>query len=515
MSEYSGDVEQWREQFPALGFTDDGERLHGPVQWSTPSAGGQPTETFTARVEITPTKTFPFAPPQVALLETGGPLEVTFHINSDDTLCLWDNDWSVDDAPWLAPRKLLARIAGWLHETAANWPGDDSCDLERYLDQEHEDLRMVLYDATRLVLDRAVQTSGGPGILVITNKARRTRNIVNGRRRNRHDRRLAWVADVGSVDRPLRSWDDVVVALGAHAEEVSRLIRMGVITVLLLQYARGRVDAALALRVRSNSAGIQITACESADLSARTRSMRAGPASTTLANVPIAIIGCGAIGSFAADLLFRSGARNLTLVDAELLRPGNVVRHFADSRYAGWPKPLAVRDRLAMIDPDVAAVTVNCDRLMTLEEATALVLEHRIVLDATGSGRATSLLAAAVTGLDAESDHVVVSVCVQRDGDVLRVDRIPLRPGEVHLPPLAAVEHTSRLRERGCGSPVSPTPPGAVVAAAELALQVVIDEATGDRILPATLADVRRPQGQPPFDRIGRLSSEVLQRVTL
>lgn len=512
MSELFGEIIQWREQFPALGLTDDGERLHGPVQWSKLATAGQPTEVLTAQVEIVLGVTFPFAPPSVRLLDAGDPLEITFHVNADGTLCLWEADWSVDDAPWLDPRKLLDRIAGWLHNTAAGWPGDDSCDLERYLDQEPDGPQLVLYDATRLVLAQAVQTQGGPEVVGITDKVRRTGNIVNGQRRNRKDRRLAWVADIGSVDRPVRSWDDVAIALGDHAAEVSRLIKMDVITLLLLRYTHGGADAALAVRVRPTNAGIRITACESADSSTSTRTMRGGPAHTALGTVPIAIVGCGAIGSFTAELLFRSGARALTLVDAERLSPGNIVRHSADRRHVGLPKPHAVLNRLFAIDPDVAEVQALFYRLTTLDEAIALVRGHRVVLDATGSGRASSLLATAIASLDTESDRTVVSVCTQRDGDVLRVDRLPLRPDESHLPPLPALEHAAQLREQGCGSPVSPTSPGAVVAAAELALRVVIDEVTAERKLPATVADVRSPQDQPPFDVVGRVTSDLPRR---
>ncbi|MFD4197644.1 ThiF family adenylyltransferase [Amycolatopsis thermoflava] len=503
MSLQANDIDRWREQFPALSFTDDGERLHGAVRWAAPATPDQPATVFTARVEIVPGATFPFEPPKVRLLDPGGPLETTFHINADDTLCLWEDDWPVDEAPWLDARKLLDRITGWLQETAASWPGDDSCDLERYLSQERAGPQMVLYDATRLVTDEAVRTEGGPEVILVTDRVRRTGTIINGRRRNRRDRRLAWVADIGPVDRPIRTWDDVAPALGTHAAEVSRLIKMGVLDVVLLRYSRAGVDGALAVRTRPENSGIRITACESADTSTRTLTMRAGPARTALADVPIAIVGCGAIGSFAAELLFRAGARTLTLVDPELLRPGNVVRHFADLRHVGWPKPHAVRDCLSAIDPHVAAVTVVHDRVTTLAEATDLVLRHQILVDATGSGRASSLLATAVTRLDATAGHTVVSVCVQRDGHVLRVDRMPLRPGESHLPPLPALENTSRLRERGCGSPISPTPPGAAVAAAELALRVVIDEVTAEHALPATVADVRTPQDQPPFDVAG------------
>ncbi|MDI5975477.1 ThiF family adenylyltransferase [Amycolatopsis magusensis] len=507
------DLERWREQFPPLGFADDGERLWGPVRWNKSAGEGHQTTEFTARVVISPGRTFPFAPPKVTILDPGGPLEITFHINADGSLCLWEDDWPADEAPWLDAQTLVDRISGWLRQTATGWPGDNSCDLERYLDQEEDDCRMLLYDATRLVSGQAVQTRGDRNTVVITDRARQTRGIVNGRRRNRNERRLAWVAMIGKVERPLQTWDDVATALGDQATEVRRLITLGVVTVLLLQYNHGDAEAALALRARPDVAGIRITACESADTSSSTRTMRAGLAGPALAGIPVAVVGCGAIGSFTADLLFRSGFRKLTLLDAERLRPGNVVRHLAGAQHVGLPKTDAVRNCLTTVDPDVTAVQSRYERLTDLDTALDLVRQHRVVVDATGSGRASSLLATAAALIDSPAEHTVVSVCVQRDGDVLRVDRTPLRPGENHLPPLALVDQASELRERGCGSPVSPTPPGAVVAAAELALRAVIDEATGGHTLPATLADVRRPQGQPPFDRVGRVASEVPHRL--
>jgi hypothetical protein len=104
--------------------------------------------------------------------------------------------------------------------------------------------------------------------------------------------------------------------------------------------------------------------------------------------------------------------------------------------------------------------------------------------------------------------HAVVSACVQRDGDVLRVDRLPLRGAERYLPALPLLDDAARPREQGCGNPVSPTPPGAVIAAAELAHRVVIDEATRACTLPATIAEVRLAQPEPPYDQVGRLTSE-------
>jgi len=493
-------TDRWREEMVALGFSDDGEQLRGSVRWV--GSGGGPA---TARVGITPTPAFPFAPPQVLILDAGARLEPTFHVDENGAPCLWEDEWPVDEAPWRNPHELLARIADWMEQTAAGWPDDDSCDLERYLEQDPTAL--VLYDASALVFDTPVRTTIGPtsGTVTVTAERRRIRD-VDGRRRSRKNNRLAWVADIGVVTRPLRSWNDVAAALDHRATEVDRLISFGVVSLLLLRYTHGGAPGALALRVRRAAADIDVVACESADTSAATRVMRAGPAAPQLADVPIAVVGCGAIGSFAADLLFRSGARYLTLVDGERLRPGNIVRHLARVEHVGRPKTEAVRACLSGVDPDVSRVRTR-GPLYDLDDAVALVRGHQVVLDATGSARASSLLATAADRVGRELGHTVVSACVQRDGDVLRVDRMPQRRSEAHLPALPLLDDTTGLRERGCGSPVSPTPPGAVVAAAGLVLRVVLDEATRECALPASVVQVQSPQPEPPYHHRGEITS--------
>jgi hypothetical protein len=461
-----------------------------------------------------PAETFPFAPPRVVILDPGAQLEFTFHIELDGTLCLWENDWAVDQAPWRDPQKLLRRIAGWLENTASGWPADNVCDLERYLRQDQDTL--VLYDAAALSPGQAVRTARGPtaATTVVTAEQRRVNDVRRTpckrrrkHKRHRKDKHLAWIADIGTLRRPLCSWDDVAAALGGPATELSRLISLGIVDLLLLRYSRGDSGSVLALKARKTAEGIQVTACESADTSLATRSIRAGPAAPQLTEVKVAVVGCGAVGSFTADLLFRSGVRQLTLRDGERLRPGNVVRHIAGTEYVGLAKVDAVRECLARVDPDSGAVKAQFRQLCTLDDALALVRDHDVVLDATGSARASSLLATAAQIAGPGLGHVVVSVCVQRDGDVLRADRLPLRGAERYLPALALLDDSAHKRERGCGSPVSPAPPGAVNAVAELACGMVIDEATRACLLPATIAEVRCAQPEPPFDKIGRVTS--------
>jgi hypothetical protein len=124
------------------GFADDGELRRGPVPWRHPD-GRQLTATVDVRID----DWFPFAPPTVQIADPGMDLELTFHREPNGRLCLWNSDERVDAAPWREPGRFLEQVGGWLALTAAGWPGDADCDLERYLPRDE---RMVLYDRTAL-----------------------------------------------------------------------------------------------------------------------------------------------------------------------------------------------------------------------------------------------------------------------------------------------------------------------------------------------------------------------------
>ena len=55
--------------------------------------------------------------------------------------------------------------------------------------------------------------------------------------------------------------------------------------------------------------------------------LRAGPDADTLRSRRVALFGAGALGGHIAVTLAESGAGFLRLVDADVLKPGNVVRH--------------------------------------------------------------------------------------------------------------------------------------------------------------------------------------------
>jgi hypothetical protein len=498
----AAECDAFRAALGGLGFADDGVLLRGPVVWRHPDG-----RTLTAAVDVRLDDRFPFAPPVVQVVDPGVELEFTFHRESNGTLCLWTSDELVEAAPWRDPGQLLQRVGGWLAQTAAGWPGDEDCDLERYLPRDD---RLILYDLEALAgTTGCVRTSADrqAGVVKITAQPRRppipSRKAKRGLARK--DQHLAWVADIGEAARPIWDWDGLVAVLGDDGATVDRLVRLGAVDFVLLHYHRHGQVGALALALQRGRPGTlpAVRACEGADTSLPARTLRAGPNSDKLAGRSVAIVGLGAVGSFVADSLYRSGVRRLTLLDPECLRPGNVIRHLAGDAFVGHAKVHAVKAHLNGLGLDVTKVTGQVTRVATPSQAIDLLAKHDLVVDATADGRASALLrwAAEQTG------HSMVSVCLQREGALARADRFPLRDDEQHLPPVPPSSGPPLPRERGCGDPVSLTPPGAVLAAAELGCRLVLDQLHDHHELPATLLDVRAAQADPPYDRIGLLTA--------
>lgn len=505
--------EGYAEALVEAGFSDNGERLRGPVRWTDTT--GAPR---TTRIEVRFDERFPFAPPVVRVVDPDGALELTFHLERPDpeavrgvsgNLCLWESDVPVEHAPWLSPSGLLARVAGWLEQTDAGWPGDEACDLERYLPQSDD--VMVLYRSDQLTgLDRTpVQVEPGPnGTVSVTGRAAHLWP-KKGTRRRRRDTANAWLEDVGELSRPLSSWAEVREVLH-NPGDVRLAVFGGAIRYLLLRYRRGCAASVLVLRVKRAGDDIVVEACAAADEAPAALQLRAGAQAAALADLSVAVIGCGAVGSFAAEVLYRSGVREIGLYDYDQLRPGNVVRHLGTLEDVGRLKADVVRDRVEAVGGDLSGVHARFCQLRTLELARRLVSGYDIVLDATANARAGSLLAVAAQEAPAPDGAVVISVCVQRQGEVVRVDRLPLRPGETHLPPLPLLEGAPVLADAGCGSPVSITPPTAVWAAALLAVETVVGEALQPGTAAPSVAEVRRAQPEQEFSSLGRVQTEAV-----
>lgn len=492
-----------RRALESCSFADDGEMLRGPVPWTTPAG-----EKVTATVDIKLTEQYPFAPPKVSLVSAGTLLEVTFHRDPDGGMCLWDTTEPVNDAPWTHPASLIEGVAGWLRQTAAGWPNDEECDLERYMNGPR-DGRLVLYDDVGLHgLHGCLRTEADPvrNTITVLAKSCNVPSPPRGKKGlHRTGRHLAWLADVGLVNRPITCWEDVQLALGDDAVTVRRLVAQGSLDLLLVRYRRGSRSGMLALAAGRHDGRPIIRACEAADTSEASRRLRSGVTAAEFVDRTVAILGCGAVGAHLADQMFRDGVRHLTLIDPQTLRPGNVVRHLAGDAFVGLPKVEATKSLLQATGLGVNWVQTCVTSVTTPTTAITMLQTHDVVVDATADERATALLrwAAEQTG------RPVVSVGVQRQGGIVRVDRFPLRGVEEHLPEVPPRHDLpGPVRERGCGDAVSLTPPSAVVAAAELAGEIAIDELTSNCRLPPSMLRVLRLQPDAPYDRIVTLATD-------
>jgi molybdopterin/thiamine biosynthesis adenylyltransferase len=196
--------------------------------------------------------------------------------------------------------------------------------------------------------------------------------------------------------------------------------------------------------------------------------------------------------------LARAGVGSLTLVDPDTLVPGNCIRHVLDLRWAGVGKAQAMGVELEGRFPGLKAVDLT-SWVQGASDMEQLLAEHDVVIEATGSLPMSRLVGEAA----ASAARPAVSVCLQREGQVVRVDRHPLAPGEAHEPELAPRPPAGPvLREGGCGDPVSPAPPWACAIAAGLATAVVTDLLTGRGEYPPTLLEIFRPQPEAGLDSI-------------
>lgn len=131
----------------------------------------------------------------------------------------------------------------------------------------------------------------------------------------------------------------------------------------------------------------------------------------------VAIVGTGSVGSKIAESLVRSGISHLTLVDGDVMLPGNLERHALDWRDIGFRKVHGLRRRLLHIAPgaDITVVDQNLNwqrSARTHAWQVASVADCDLIVDAAGDA-ATSLFLGAVAAANRRS---FVSVEVYEGG---------------------------------------------------------------------------------------------------
>lgn len=416
------------------------------------------SEAHWVRVEVH--ELFPYHPPIV--LPTDDDYDDSWHRDSNGGLCLY-NENARTDRPWLDVEAFLARIADWYHQASTGWPDDaPDLDLERYFPSANPRL-LALYDDLGPLLGKTVRTHRGRNdTLEIIGPAKVPTKV----KRTRH--RFGYCADLGELTKPVKSWRAIEPLLLGDGPRVAQGIRAGHVRLLLLRYTRSGREAVLALSTVSDGKSIALFSHHSANTSTVVRRLRAGAQAPVLASKSVAVVGCGAIGSFTADGLVRAGVQNLTLQDGDVLRPGNLIRHLCGDAEVGLPKPEAVRQKLLAGETFALNITAVNDLLLSPDAAYHLMIRHDLVIDASADGAVTSLLLAAAH----QAQRTAISVCTQNDGDTVRVDLLPPPPGTAALPPtVQRATSGPEAFEGGCGSPISATPAFAVTEAAALTVR--------------------------------------------
>lgn len=447
---------QFIEQMERRGFRANGRSLIGP------SGGGADAVT----VQVTLPDGFPFTPPVVAP-QTNFPK--SWHRELDGAMCLYSSEGR-ENLPWLSVDEFMATVNLWITESTTGWTNDfPDLDLDRYYPQIDEPL--LVYGDLDALNNKFIQLRHlhhltrvvGPG------------SIPNGKGRHRKDRSFGFVTDIGDPDSPPTSWADLAKLIPAEdATAIESAVGDQRLSHLVVRYSRNGVGAAVVLKIWQERLGnIALASVRSASEAPRTITLRAGLAVTQLADVRVAVVGVGAIGSFVCDLLARSGVGRITAYDTDIVRPGNLIRHLADDAASvGLSKPVAIK---GIIEgrPFNPNTTVRADGgCPSPRDVMALFSDNNLVIDATAAGDTTNLLGqAALAG-----GHRLLTVCLQEEGSVVRVDIVPPLKGDP-LPATVPSPRPSResLRfEAGCGDPVSQTPAFAVYEAAAIAARHAI-----------------------------------------
>lgn len=203
-----------------------------------------------------------------------------------------------------------------------------------------------------------------------------------------------------------------------------------------------------------------------------------GEAAASLANMRVAVIGCGALGGQVIQMLAQAGVKHLMLVDNDLLTWQNIGRHVLTSRYIGQNKSSAMRQDLLsrFADYDVTAVESKwqdawksspdifdkCDLIISL---TADWLSDSLLNTLSKEGGEVPPVIFGWLEAHGLAGHAVV---VLPEGGCLRCLTNSLGEYQHHV--AVVPEHNAIQRESSCGSFYQPF---SAASSAPLASQIV------------------------------------------
>lgn len=453
-----------------------------PTEWRWQGHAGASGEPMI----ITLDSAFPYSPPKVVLEARAGNHD--WHQDQRGELCLWDRH-AQGDLPWLDAQQVLTRVEEWVDNANRGWPADvPQLDLEAYSDPKliprrgHLVRPLIVIDRWTSVANHWFTASrpderGCIHVQTATPPPPKPRTKSKGKPLSSHQL-LGLAIELGEISAPFFTIHELFSELGSDAHRVEQYLAAGRDVVVAARYQRcghtGFTGFWLWQDDRTNRYGhVAVVEEESS------QRLRAGWHAGTITDRTVSVVGAGSLGSYVADILARSGVRHLVVHDDDRLLPGNLVRHATAEAPIGENKAVAVATVLNARTHDHTADARPAVR--TLEDAMALLGEQDLLIDCTGDRLTFQLFeeAARLTG------QRFLHVAVVGHGQYARIDICPPLAGADPIP-AETTEPTGPLDfEGGCGDPISPTPPAAVVETAAIGARLAIQLLTGEAVAPA------------------------------
>ena len=466
------------------------------------------TDATTMDIHIVPG--WPFQPP--ALFVNG---LSTNHSTLAGLVCMWrEGDASLR---WTTIEGLFSRIEEWCQSAKGGWEYDD-LGRDALLNFRPRVRILATFDLAAL----GIVTGAWGDFHGVVNADPVRVDIRSGRQASSNQLKGIWF-HVGTLETPPpRQLSEVTNSLSRAQRKGLRralddrrkpawLVASGGGDLILFCWDRGERTDLLLMACRGLDEAVEAIALQPGPNDEQSLILRAGPDALTLRSRRAAVFGVGALGGHTAVTLAESGLGSLDIVDADVLSPGNVVRHVTGSDQVGAAKTRAVGAAVKNHAP-WTEVSGYEESPSTPSQIQALIANADVVVDATGDAAFSHALA-----MTAQSaGKPLIAGALYRGGFIGRVQRqalehdTPLHQREVSprypVIPLGEESEDFAMPELGCSAQVNNAPPAAVLACASLMAQAVIDVLTERFELNDEVIDVYRAISEPPFDRIGRVT---------
>ncbi|HBN04429.1 MAG TPA: hypothetical protein DD434_01380, partial [Bacteroidales bacterium] len=121
------------------------------------------------------------------------------------------------------------------------------------------------------------------------------------------------------------------------------------------------------------------------------------------------IVGAGCIGASVGEILVRSGIYNLTIVDSDIFKVGNLSRHVLNLNNIGELKELSLCSYLNSLNPHANVEVINDTIIIDEEFKTNIDLDkYDIIIDCTGENSVLNIF----QNINLKGKHVLASISV-------------------------------------------------------------------------------------------------------